>query len=220
MCFSAPTSFALAATTAAIGIAALAQVRDVRQIPLAATPLLFAAQQTVEGTLWLLLTGAPESPAIAALTRTFLIFAEVLWPILTPLAVLLIETDHNRRQVLLVLAGGGAVLAAYLLVALLGDPVTVAIHHQSLRYTRDADALSWSWFWRELPYLLCTCAPLLLSSHRIIRAVGTVVVVGFAISAYAYYATFISVWCFFAAATSTLLYLHFRRADALVPATR
>ncbi len=219
MCFSAPASFTLAVTTATIGIAVLTQVREVRQIPLAIAPLLFAAQQAIEGVLWLLLTGAPESPAVAALTRTFLIFAEVVWPILTPLAVLLIEPDHQRRQILGVIAGCGFVLAAHLLVALLGHPVTTAIDHGSLRYTTDVSALSWSWFWLELPYLLCTCAPLLLSSHPVIRIVGAVVTVGFAVTLYAYYATFTSVWCFFAAADSTLLYLHFKRVHALAPST-
>jgi hypothetical protein len=220
MCFSAPASFTLAATTAAIGIAVLTRVRDVRQIPLAIAPLLFAAQQAVEGALWLLLAGAPESPAVAVLTRAFLIFAEVVWPILTPLAVLLIEPDHRRRQILHAIAGGGTVLAVLLLVTVLGDPVTVAVHDNSLCYTSDVGALSWAWFGRELPYLLCTCAPLLLSSHRILRAVGAVVVVGFAISTYAYFATFTSVWCLFAAADSTLLFYYFRRADVLAPGSR
>ena len=100
---------------------------------------------------------------------------------------------------------------------MLAHPPTVAIDHDSLRYASDAGALSWSWFWRELPYLLCTCVPLMLSSHRLIRVSGALVIVGFAISAYAYYATFTSVWCFFAAADSTLLYFYFRRVRVLAP---
>jgi len=46
----------------------------------------------------------------------------------------------------------------------------------------------------------------------LIRVFGSIIVVGFAVSTYAYAATFISVWCFFAAADSTLLYLYFKRA--------
>jgi Family of unknown function (DUF6629) len=219
MCFSASASFVLAATTAAIGIATLAQVRDLRQIPLAVAPLLFAVQQALEGAIWVLLAGAPESPAVAVLAGAFLIFALVLWPLATPLAVLLVEPDRQRRQILGVVAACGAALAAYLLVGLLGHPPTVVIHHNSLRYTSDVDVLSWSWLWRQLPYVLCTCAPLLLSSHRIIRSFGALVVVGFAVSAYAHFVTFTSVWCFFAAANSTLLYLHFKRVHSLAPAT-
>ncbi len=68
--------------------------------------------------------------------------------------------------------------------------------------------------------MLCTCVPLLLSSHPILRVLGAVVAVGGAISAYAYYATFTSVWWFFAAADSTLLYFHFKRAGVLAVGSR
>ena len=62
------------------------------------------------------------------------------------------------------------------------------------------------------PYFLCTCGALFLSSHGLIRLFGGVILLGFLISAYAYVATFISVWCFFAAAASALLYFFFRTA--------
>jgi len=38
------------------------------------------------------------------------------------------------------------------------------------------------------------------------------VLAGFVISPGLYFATFISVWCFFAAAGSSLLYIYFKRA--------
>ena len=66
--------------------------------------------------------------------------------------------------------------------------------------------------WQMIPYLLCTCVPPVLSSHRLIRIFVGIVIVGFAVSAVVYFATFISVWCFFAAADSVLLYFYFNRA--------
>jgi hypothetical protein len=65
-----------------------------------------------------------------------------------------------------------------------------------------------------LPYLACTGGALLASSHRVLRAAGALIVVGFAATLYAHYAAFVSVWCFFAAADSTLLYFHFHRQAA------
>ena len=53
MCFSATVSFSAAGLLGLTGIATLVQVRKSAELPLAATPLLFAAQQTVEGALWL-----------------------------------------------------------------------------------------------------------------------------------------------------------------------
>jgi len=43
-------------------------------------------------------------------------------------------------------------------------------------------------------------------------AQGAIVVTGFLVSVTTYFATFISVWCFFAAAGSALLYFYFRSA--------
>ena len=45
MCFSASASFVTAGITGAIGIVALTRVKGPREVPLAATPLLFAFQQ-------------------------------------------------------------------------------------------------------------------------------------------------------------------------------
>ena len=53
MCFSASASFVTAAITGAIGIVTLTRVNEPRELPFAATPLLFALQQAVEGLLWL-----------------------------------------------------------------------------------------------------------------------------------------------------------------------
>lgn len=211
MCFSATASFSVAAATAAIGIAAVTQATRPRELPVAIVPLLFAAQQTVEGVLWLQLTGAGDTGTVVALATTFLVYAEVLWPAYAALAVLLIEPDRRRRRVLQGLAVIGCVLAIYLLVSLLGNPPDAAIRGHSISYTSDVHPLSW----QMVPYLLCTCGAVLISSHRLIQVFGAVVAVGFLVSAYVYMASFISVWCFFAAADSTLLYFYFRRRAAL-----
>ena len=208
MCFSATASFSVAATTAVIGLATLRHVKRPQELLLAIAPLLFASQQTVEGILWLQFSGESGSGNVPALSLTFLIFADVLWPTYNALAVLLIEPGRGRRRVLCAIAILGSILSVYLLAGLLGEPPTAVIHNHSIAYASDVNPLSWE----QIPYLLCICAPLLLSSHRIIQIYGAVVLAGFLVSAYVYLATFISVWCFFAAAGSTLLYFYFKRA--------
>jgi hypothetical protein len=59
MCFSAAASFVTAGVTGAIGAVALTRVNEPRELPLAATPILFALQQSIEGLLWLNLPIAP-----------------------------------------------------------------------------------------------------------------------------------------------------------------
>ena len=55
MCFSATASFTVAAIAGAAGVASLTQVTRKQDLLLAAFPLLFGAQQAVEGMLWLAL---------------------------------------------------------------------------------------------------------------------------------------------------------------------
>ncbi len=208
MCFSATASFSAASITAAIGIATLRQVKDPRELLLAGMPLLFAFQQAIEGALWLQLPAGNSGEAGATLSLSFLVFAKVLWPAYTPLAVLLIEPDPRRRQALSAIAVLGCAISIYVLNRLVHNPPSAAICGHSIDYGGDGNALSWQSF----IYLLFTCVPLLLSSSGAIQNFGAVVLTGFAVSAYTYFATFISVWCFFAAAGSALLYFYFKRA--------
>ena len=190
-----------------IGVAAFKHVKRPGQLMVAAVPVFFAVQQAVEGFLWLELSGGNGSSAAANLTFTFLTFALVLWPIYSPLAVLSIEPDNWRRLVLTGIAVSGCLLSAYLLGVLVNDPPVAVIRGHSIAYPSDVSPFSWL----QMPYLLCTCGPGLLSSHNTIRAFGLIVLLGFSVSAYVYYWAFISVWCFFAAAGSSVLYFHFRR---------
>ena len=211
MCFSATASFSVAAITGMVGLAALKNTKNPNELMIAAVPLLFAAQQAVEGFLWLHLSNGDSGADTFGLAFTFLIFAEVLWPIYPALAVLAIEPIPQRRMLVTGIAVIGGLLSAYLLVSLIGDPPVATIRGHSIAYRDEASPLSW----RQVPYLICTCGPALLSSHRAIQAFGFVILLGFAVSAYAYFGVFVSVWCFFAAAGSTLLYFHFKRAAAL-----
>jgi len=58
-------------------------------------------------------------------------------------------------------------------------------------------------------YLLSTALSPVLSTHRMVKLFGVLALLSFG-AAYAFYATwFISVWCFFAALRSPVVYLHF-----------
>ncbi|MEY4354791.1 MAG: hypothetical protein RLZZ609_3032 [Cyanobacteriota bacterium] len=95
MCFSATASFVAGALLLPTGAAtlAIAWKKGQRQkLPLAAAPLLFGLQQTLEGMVWLGIqtqpplatTGQPVGPVVAALA--YLFFAYVFWPVWMPLA--------------------------------------------------------------------------------------------------------------------------------------
>ncbi len=210
MCFSATASFTVAAATAVIGVGLLKHVKHPKELLVAIVPLLFALQQTVEGMLWLQLSETSAQHSTAGLTLVFLLFAQVLWPVYTAIAVVLVEPDYRRRAIMYAIAVGGAMLSVYLATGLLGDTQVARIQGHSIAYGTRYNPLSW----QQIPYMICTGLPPLISSHKPIRIFGLSILSGFLISAYFFVATFVSVWCFFAAAGSILLYFCFKR-DAL-----
>ena len=205
MCFSATASFAVAAGTGVVGAFTLAKVRAAREVPLAIVPLVFAVQQSVEGALWLLLEGGGRDALVGAAATTFAVFALVVWPVLAVLAPLLIETQPGRARVLSLLFALSLGVSGYFLVVMLGHPYGVAIAGHSLQYDNGV-------LYPDLPrlaYVLATCAPLLVSSHRAMQWLGVTVAAGLAVSLVSYYDALFSVWCFFAAVSSVLVYAHF-----------
>lgn len=210
MCFSAAASFTVAGVNAGIALLIFGKTPAVRERPMAAFPALFAVQQFAEGLLWVYLPHADtnlQSPAAIALAIVFILVAEVVWPILTPIAVLMIEPDWRRRRALRFLGLLGLLVGSYLFYAILSASVTPQIVNQSIRYFNDFPYL----VEYRLFYVMAICAPLLLSSQRAIQAFGALVFLGYLMSLYFFITTLISVWCFFAAAACGVLYFHFSR---------
>ncbi len=204
MCFSPTVSFATAAFTATIGAIALARTTDRRQWPLAAMPLLFAAQQCVEGVLWLTLPNAPTGPVCLTLSFSYLSMAQVFWPIYAPIAVILIEPTVNRRRLMLASPVIGAIIALYMLTSLLIGPHSASIANNHIIY-RSNQALP---MLLGIAYLWAICLPMILSSSRAIRIMGIVITLGSVVAHYMYWRSFLSVWCFFAATASVIILVY------------
>jgi hypothetical protein len=208
MCFSATASFVTAGVTGAIGVAALARAHEPREWPLAATPLFFALQQTVEGFLWLALPAAPEGAVATYLTFAFLFFAQVFWPVYAPATTLLIEPHERRRQLMLVCLALGAGVGAYLFWSIVTrehDAVVLDGHIVYATEYAHSEAIG-------VAYLTATGLPLLLSSRRTVFALGAIIIAG-SVAAYIFYwESFVSVWCFFAAAASVVILLYFEQS--------
>lgn len=208
MCFSAPASFLAAAVACSAGAASLARVKRRADWPLAAMPLFFAAQQAIEGLLWINLAEAPASQATAELTKSFLLFALVFWPIYAPLAAWSAETDARRRQWIFLCVAAGIATSLYFYLSLSNEPRTAAIDGSHISYSADPNlplAI-------QILYPAATCLALMLSSHRTIALAGTIILVGSVVSYWMYWNAFTSVWCFFSAIASALIIFHFETA--------
>ena len=204
MCFSATASFSAGAFLLGLGTLTLKSARRPRELPFAAIPLLFAIQQLSEGVIWL--TFRYEAPLLnAVMTHVYSFFSHVLWPIYVPVAVLLIEPPGGRRRALFVFVATGLAVGVYLLYFLVAFPVVSRPTGQHVEYVSPH-------FFAVVTmtlYLMSITFSLLLSTHRTVKVFGILALLSFA-AAYYFYATwFISVWCFFAALLSTVVYLHF-----------
>ena len=206
MCFSATASFSAGVVLLGLGTLTLKSARGRRELPLAAIPLLFAIQQLTEGVIWL--TFRYEAPMLnAVMTHVYSFFSHVLWPIYVPVAVLLIEPPGWRRQTLAGFVATGLAVGLYLLYFLIVFPIISRPTGQHIEY------VSPHFFAAAVMtlYLLSTTVSSILSTHALVKVFGVLSLLSFA-AAYYFYATwFISVWCFFAAILSVIVYLHLAR---------
>jgi hypothetical protein len=205
MCFSATASFSAAAALLVIGVTTCKSARTASEYPFAAIPVLFAIQQFVEGVLWLGFSN--DQPAlVAAMTYAFVLFSHVLWPVLVPLAVLLIEPPGPRRRALQVFVAGGVVVSAGLLIDIAAHGVVSrpSGHHIEYVMPYELAELGMSL------YLLSTSISLLVSSRRAAKVFGLLALLSFGATAIAYETWLVSVWCYFAALMSVVVVWHFR----------
>ena len=212
MCFSAPVSFGAAATLGVAGIATLTRVRTFTELPLAGVPLLFAAQQAIEGFLW---RAAPDGPShTAALATLFAAISLIVWPLLIPIAMALVERHPLRRLAMLFIVPAGIGVSVNYAAILLVRPYRAWPLGHTLTYVNNHPI---SPVMLGL-YILCVCLPPLLAGSRILNLFGAAVIAGLAITFLAFYESFISVWCFFAALASLILWKFFQDRRLSPPA--
>ena len=204
MCFSATASFSAGTVLLGMGVLTLKAARRPCEWPFAAIPLLFAIQQLIEGVIWLTFS-TDASMLNKVMTHLYSFFSHVLWPVYLPVAVLMIEPPGRHRRTLAALVLAGSAVGAYLLYVLVAFPVVSRPTGQHVEYDSPhffAAAVM-------TLYLVSTTVSPLLSTLRGVQIFGALALLSFG-AAYYFYATwFISVWCFFAALLSTVIYLHF-----------
>lgn len=213
MCFSATSSFSADAVLLGFGALTLKVAHRPRELPFAAMPLLFSIQQLSEGVVWL--TFRYEAPQLnAVMTHVYSFFSHVLWLVYVPMAVLLMEPSGWRRRALLAFVAASVAVGGYLFYILIAYPIISRPTGQHIEYVSP-------YFFAAAVmtlYLMSATLSPVLSTYRMVNDFGVLALLSFA-AAYYFYATwFISVWCFFAALLSVVVYLHFVLRASAVPA--
>lgn len=212
MCFSPIASFTAGTVLVIAGIFSLRQISSKSHLPFASIPLLFGIQQLIEGMVWLSLAWPSSLLFHNIVTYSFVMFSHVLWPIFVPIAVLLMENDPKRKKILRVISIMGAIAWLYLLACIIVGPVNSRILHESVAYDIPVTYA----FPAFLLYITATCGSSLSSSSWKIRIFGTTMLLSFFVAHAFYEETFFSIWCFFAAVLSIIIYIHLRDLKALV----
>lgn len=199
MCFSAEASFTASAILAVVGIATLKMAKRKRLILLALLPLFFAFQQFNEGILWLYLPTDPHTQATQFARYVFMFFAYLFWPIYLPLALTVAEPIRWRQLALVLFVFAGIWQTHHFLTNPEEAETTIGIVNHSIQYLPDSGDFRWT-------YVAIVVIPCFISSLRGIYIFGALVFLAFVGTEYFYSLNFVSVWCFFAAILSAMIY--------------
>jgi hypothetical protein len=204
MCFSPEASFAGGIIISTIGVVTIRKVHKPSQILFACIPLFFGFQQMAEGLLWVTIP-RPEYTDIRVIgTYIFLIMADFLWPVMIPLSVLFMEENKKRKTILRVLLGMGILLSLYYAFCLITFDVTPEIIGYHIYYnTTFPKSLSMIAF---IIYLIVTITPLFVSSIKRTHLLGILMFLSCLVTAIFFTQYLTSVWCFFAALISVVIF--------------
>lgn len=221
MCFSSQASFIAAGTLSIISLLSIKQVRNKKILPLALTPLFFGIQQASEGFVWMTLNNNDSSSMLHLTSMyTFLFFAGMFWPTWIPITAYCAEHSHKRKRLLLALMCLGIVVSITLLFCwILQTPGALVVdHHIAYPVIAYPFGIMNESLARMGSLLISFCygiaiiLPFFISSVRCMPILGLSIGIGAIVAHIFYLIAFPSVWCFFAAISSILVYFVVRNA--------
>ena len=208
MCFSASASFIAGASLSAIGVAALSNTQARTEQPFALIPLLFGIQQLTEGVIWV--TFGHDAPLLKqTMTYAYSGFSHVLWPIYVPFAMGMMEAVRWRKKAIFAFGVVGVVVSLYLLYFMVATPMVAEVIGSHIVY----DSPHFYLIPVMVFYLAATCVSCFFSSHGFVKLFGVLMLLAFIAAYIVHVMALVSIWCFFAAILSLLIYIHLRFRD-------
>ena len=215
MCFSAGASFTAGVLLSAVGVANQRKVRKPAQRLFALIPLLFGLQQFAEGALWVTLRSGGHDWLQNAATYIFLIAALVIWPVMIPLSMWFMEEGKKRKNILASLIVMGGMVSSFYAFCLISYNVTPQINSFHIQYIEEFPRTIANNF--SLFYPVSTVVPLFVSSVRRMWLLGILISVSWLVTAIFFAGYLTSVWCFFAALISVVIYWILSESYSTVP---
>lgn len=204
MCFSAEASFTASAVISIVGAIAIKRASNTPQKFFALVPLFFAIQQFIEGLLWVVLENPSYSEWKHLLIMLFLVFAWLIWPLYMPLSMALLEKNRFRKKILFGFFGLGLLVASGFIYVMIFHNVTAEVAQYHINYIYDFHP-PFGWVF-GLFYLIPTIGSLLVSSVKKMWILGGINLASYLASRIFFFSYVISVWCFFGAIASIMIY--------------
>jgi hypothetical protein len=200
MCFSLKASL-----TASVGlflIGFFCHKKNPKKL-LAYIPFIFAIQQLAEALVWASFNYSWGARWVNIFSYLFLFFAYIVWPTLIPYSFFQIEDDKTNKKFLKLFLNAGILVSAYLIYQLMLYPLNIKIVCNSVAYYVESTNNN---IYLLLIYAFVVMLPCFISSIRLAKIFGVALFISWAISCLVYSYAFTSVWCFFAAILSSLIY--------------
>ena len=188
----------------AIGVATVKEVKRPSQLAFASIPLFFGFQQITEGFLWLALADPGYAHLERVSTYLFLIMARIVWPAMLPLSVLLMEEGGRNKRLHSILLAMGLSVSLYYTYCLVFLSVVPNIAGHHIQYISDfPESLAVPVF---IVYFVAVITPLFVAKNRRTRLLGVLMFLSCLVTAVLFFQYLTSVWCFFAAIISVVVY--------------
>jgi len=145
----------------------------------------------------------------------FLIAALVIWPVMIPLSIWFMEEVKKRKKILAGLTVLGGIVLLFYAFCLISYNVTPQINSFHIQYIHEFPQTLVDIAY--LFYIASTVAPLFVSSVRRMWLFGILILVSYLVTVifFSHYLT--SVWCFFAALISIVVYWILSKSQTSVP---
>jgi hypothetical protein len=208
MCFSANASFGAGTVLITIGVVTVFKVKRRQDKFFAMIPLIFGFQQIIEGFGWITLLNDAYSVWKPYPLFGFLFFAHILWPFWIPLSLYLMEPKERIKKWLRVLLSLALALSASEIYVMFAYPSAALVKEHHISYTiyfpETYTVIS------EIAYIFVTLVPCFISSIKRMWLFGYSLSLTLVFSFLFYHFYLISVWCFFAAISSMVIYFILR----------
>lgn len=204
MCFSASASFGAGIVLTVIGVATIKKTHRRSQLLFASIPLIFGTQQLSEGILWLTISNPEYANIQKIFTYVYLFFAQIVWPIWVPIAILLLEKEATRKNIQRFFVLLGLIVAVYLGYCLFIFNVEAKIISRHIDYQQDYHENTK--IFAIILYGFATILPSFFSHIKRMWMLGFTILISYIITYIFFNQYVLSVWCFFSSIISLSIY--------------